>query len=263
MNNTLLILDFSGTLSLEAVRFGAPQRLEAALRESGLWALGVNADRYWNELVVPTWDAGSTTRIGLAALLARRLRELGAPAGAAARRARRFTQMYMAASVIDPAWQPLFAALHNLSHVLPLIATDHYAEATAQIAAQLAILGWQAIALQLRNERIVRQRIGRTNSNAVAVVANSAHLGVTKANPLFWQRVRAGLRANITKIAVVDDFGASENTADFYANPARVERRRQQTIAALEQTFAVPVTVIPFVIDCDIGETIQEVIRWT
>ncbi|OAN48358.1 hypothetical protein A6A03_08220 [Chloroflexus islandicus] len=261
MTATLLILDFSGTLSLGAVRFGETHRLATALSDAGLLALGVTVDRYWNELVGPTWVEGSTSRVGLAALLARQLRAQGISARIAARCARRFTQMYMAASVIDPAWQPLFAALSADSRITTLIATDHYAEATAHIATALAEQGWSARALRLRNQQVVPQRMGSHAGNATAFIANSADLGVIKADPLFWQRVRAGLRANVARIIVVDDFGASENAADFYANPTRVERRRQQTIAAIEQTFAVPVTVVQFVIGHDIGATVHHIVQ--
>ncbi|WP_322490239.1 hypothetical protein [Chloroflexus sp.] len=261
MTDTLLILDFSGTLSLGAVRFGETHRLATALADAGLLALGVTVDRYWNELVGPTWVEGSTSRVGLATLLARQLRTQETSARSAAQCARRFTQMYIAASVIDPAWQPLFAALGADSRVTTLIATDHYAEVTAHIANELAEQRWTARALRLRNQQVVQQRMGNLAGNAMAFIANSADLGVSKADPLFWQRVRAGLRANVNRIIVVDDFGASENAADFYANPTRVERRRQQTIAAIEQTFAVPVTVVQFVIGHDIGVTVHQILQ--
>ena len=67
---TLLVLDFSGVLSLEAVCFGMPDRLEQALRHSGLWELGVDGAHYWNDVVKPTWDLGSTTRTPYAYLMA-------------------------------------------------------------------------------------------------------------------------------------------------------------------------------------------------
>ncbi len=261
MTTTLLILDFSGTLSLGAVRFGETHRLATALADAGLLALGVTVDRYWNELVGPTWVEGSTSRVGLTTLLARQLRAQGTSARIAVQCARRFTQIYMAASVIDPAWQPLFAALGADSRVTTLIATDHYAEATAHITQELAEHRWAARALRVRNRQVVQQRMGSRTGDTMAFIANSADLGVIKADPLFWQRVRAGLRTNVSRIIVVDDFGASENAADFYANPARVERRRQQTIAAIEQTFAAPVTIVQFVIGHDIGATVQQVLQ--
>lgn len=67
---TLVMLDFSGTLSIETVRFGQPENLECALLDSGLWALGVDSLKiFWEEIVSPTWERGSTTQIGYVQLL--------------------------------------------------------------------------------------------------------------------------------------------------------------------------------------------------
>lgn len=260
MTTPLLVLDFSGTLSLEAVRFGAPERLASALQQSGLQKLGVDVTRYWNDLVVPTWTEGSTTRIGLKRLLARQLQAYGVRSTIAIRAASRFTQAYMAASIIDPAWQPLFVALRTECRAIPLIATDHYAEATGQIADQLAGLQWTARALRWYHGQVRRGRVRVTAYPNLAFIANSADLGTAKADPVFWQRVQSGIRTAISHVIVVDDFGASENLADFYANPARVERRRQQTIAAIEQAFGVPVTTIWFTGDQSIVQTVQEIL---
>lgn len=261
MTTPLLVLDFSGTLSLEAVRFGAPDRLTSALQQSGLSRLGVDATRYWNDLVIPTWNEGSTTRIGLQRLLARQLQKFGISPSVAMRAASRFTRAYMAASIIDPAWQPLFATLRTERRAIPLIATDHYAEATVQIADQLAGLQWTARALRWHHGQVRRRRVRATAYPDLAFIANSADLGTAKADPVFWQRVQSGIRTSISHVIVVDDFGASENLADFYANPARVERRRQQTIAAIEQTFGVPVMTIWFTGDQSIAQTVQEIMR--
>jgi len=259
MATTLLILDFSGTLSLEAVRFGTSARLAMALQQSGLQALGVDTERYWNDLVVPTWVEGSTTRIGLRTLLSRKLQERGIPLATAVRSAGRFTRAYMAASVIDPAWQPLFAILQSRPQIIPLIATDHYAEATFQIAGELATLGWSARALRREHNRIKRVRVGPLQHTALAFIANSADLGVAKADPRFWQYVQIGLPERVTQVIVVDDFGANENLADFYADPTRVERRRQQTISAIEEVFHVSVQMIWFTLDRRIEEIIQKI----
>ncbi|MEF3272890.1 MAG: hypothetical protein K6356_00580 [Chloroflexus sp.] len=262
MATTLLILDFSGTLSLEAVRFGTPARLEAALRQSGLWTLGLDLARYWNDVVGPTWDEGSTTRIGLQGLLVRWLQTQGVPMLVAVRRAARMVRAYMAASIIDPDWQPLFAALRSDPRVITLVATDHYAEATRQIARQLAVLGWGAQALQRRHGRVVRHRYSGAATLPTALIANSAELGVVKAESLFWQRVQAGLRISPDRIVLVDDFGASENAADGYADPQRIARRRQQTVAALEQTFTVPVDVVMFTLAHPIDQVSAEILAF-
>ena len=80
MNNTIniLLFDFSGTLSLEAVEFSRPENLVQALKGSGLAALGVTSTIFfWDEIVYPTWIEGSTTARGYQAVLVDRINALG------------------------------------------------------------------------------------------------------------------------------------------------------------------------------------------
>ncbi len=53
----MIIFDWSGTLSPEAVRFGEDENLKRELELSGLAALGVATPRtFWKEIVTPTWE---------------------------------------------------------------------------------------------------------------------------------------------------------------------------------------------------------------
>ena len=248
---TLLVLDFSGVLSLEAVCFGMPDRLEQALRHSGLWELGVDGAHYWNDVVKPTWDLGSTTRTPYAYLMAQHVHSPHVAFDDALRRAEQFVQAYMQASVIDPVWRALFDALQSANSVAPLIATDHYAEATAHIAQQIESIGWRAAALQMDASGRVVIEGGASDSlppHTVAL-ANSADLGAHKEGALFWSRVRAGLAIEPDQILVIDDFGANEHLLDFYADPARVTRRQAQTLAAISSAFGAPTHTLPFIIE--------------
>lgn len=250
----LLVLDFSGVLSLEAVRFGAPDRLEQALRQSGLWDVGVTVERYWNDLVKPTWDIGSTTRTPYVHLAAQRITTPHLPNDDVLRRTERFVQAYLEASVIDPAWRMLFEALHAEEHVTILVATDHYAETTDHIARQIAVMGWRTIALRTdETGQVFRQppqvSQGNPKISRPILIANSADLGAHKEKPLFWERVYAGLATHLHQALVIDDFGANENLLDFYADLDRVNRRQRQTIDAIRRAFGVPVQVLPFILD--------------
>lgn len=247
----LLVLDFSGVLSLEAVCFGMPDRLEQALRHSGLWALGVDIARYWNDVVKPTWDVGSTTRIPYAHLLAQRVHTPHVAFDDVLRCAEQFVQAYVQASVIDPVWRTLFDALQSANSVTPLIATDHYAEATAHITQQIAAMGWRAAALQADAAGQVSIDGGASTSlpPLTVALANSSDLGAHKERVLFWSRVRAGLAIEPEQILVIDDFGANEHLLDFYADPAKVTRRQAQTLAAISSTFGAPTHTLPFIIE--------------
>ncbi len=250
----LLVLDFSGVLSLEAVCFGAPDRLEQALRQSGLWDAGVTVERYWNDLVALTWDIGSTTRTPYAHLMAQHITAPHLSADEVHRRAERFVQFYLQASVIDPAWRSLFAALRTDEGVTILVATDHYAEATDHIARQIAAMEWRVAALQVdETGKVLQQRVavagGASQSSRAVLLASSADLGVRKTAPLFWQRVQCGAALQPQHILVIDDFGANENLLDPYADPASVQRRQAQTVAAICDAFGAPVQTYAFVLD--------------
>ncbi|MBE0555684.1 MAG: hypothetical protein IH628_00495, partial [Proteobacteria bacterium] len=61
--DTVLIFDYSGTLSLEMPRFARAENLRRALAETGLAAVGVTGPEiFWDEIVNPTWVEGSTTQ---------------------------------------------------------------------------------------------------------------------------------------------------------------------------------------------------------
>jgi transposase len=254
MTQRLLVLDFSGMLSLEAVCFGMPDRLEQALRQSGLWGAGVDVERYWNDIVKPTWETGSTTHTPYAHLIAQCIPASRLPADDVRRCAERFVQTYLRASVIDPAWRPLFDMLRSREQVTPLVATDHYAEATDHIAQQIATMGWRAAALRTDDAgKTSAQTISTPNGDLLpsraVLIANSADIGARKDSVLFWRRVQEGLADTPQEVLVVDDFGANENLLDFYADPGKVNRRQAQTIDAIRSVFGAPVQAFPFILD--------------
>lgn len=268
MTQRLLVLDFSGMLSLEAVRFGMPECLEQALRQSGLWDLGVDVERYWNDIVKPTWETGSTTRTPYAHLIAQRIPASRLPADDVLQCAEQFVQAYLQASVIDPAWRPLFDALHLAEQVTPLVATDHYAEATDHIGRQVAAMGWRAAALRVDDAGTTSLQIISTPASdplcaRTVLIANSADLGARKDSAHFWRCVQAGLVEQPQEVLVVDDFGANENLLDFYADPVKVQRRQALTIDVIRSVFGAPVRTFPFILDRPLphGEALRAAYR--
>lgn len=235
-----VLFDFSGTLSLGAIRFARPQNLARALRDSGLFALGVDARNFWSELINPAWPEGSTTAIGYRRLLVDGVRRLAAARGLSPApeqvraAASRFTAAYLRHSAIDPEWIPLLRRLAGREAMV--VATDHYAEATAQIIARLAGLGLEAApAPQAQPGKIL--------------VANSADLGVLKENPAFWESLRRSPALPQLRAAVlVDDFGYNEQAADSYGAAEKVAARRLKTVQAIETAWRLPVAVFPFLV---------------
>lgn len=237
------VLDFSGTLSLGAVHFGRPQSLEQALQDSGLADLGLCPASFWSEVINPTWREGSTTPLGYRRLLCDRVRRFSAARGenpaleTVCAAVGRFTAVYLRRSTIEPEWAPVLRRL--ASRKVIVVATDHYAEATAHIIQQLAGLGLDAApARQARPGQVL--------------VANSADLGKHKEKPAFWAALRrcAGL-AKPPSLAVVDDFGHNEQPADSYAAAKKVAARRAVTIKAIETAWHTPVNVFPFLLHCE------------
>ncbi len=236
----LVVLDFSGTLSLGAVRFAQDEVLREALVQSGLWEAGVDSlETFWRGVVDPTWEVASTSRCGYGPALYERARALAEARGLQPEerdlqaRAEAFVARYLAHSTIDPAWGPLLRELAAWPGVTTVIATDHYAEATAHILEQLAAMGVAAAPALEGSARVL--------------VANSADLGALKADQAFWERLRPVLAEEpLGRIVLVDDFGANEGLLDSYGDRSQVERRVSATLDVLGGVFGVPVEVFCF-----------------
>lgn len=248
-----VIFDYSGTLSLEAPRFGRPEHLVPALAESGLAALGVSSpELFWEKIVNPTWNEGSTTSIGYARIMAERIAALRLAPDAKkkeiAAAAARFVAAYLAFSRIDPRWRPLLARLGKERHVITVVATDHYAEATGKIINDLR--SWMISARRIR--------MGEDPASPLVsgfFVANSADLGVWKADRRFWEILKSRLPlAAVRRILLIDDFGFNEESGDSYSGRAKVVARQGRTVAGLGEIFPAVVEVAPFYLPGEDGE---------
>ncbi len=245
----LVIFDYSGTLSVQATRFARTGHLERQLAECGLADFGIDrADIFWNEIVSPSWEEGSTTGKGYITLMAERIgkrmpRETGStPSKKAIREAAAlFVRRYLAYSTIDPDWAPLLKWLSASPDILTLIATDHYAEATNAIITHLK--NWKLEGMALRN------MMGKDRQTGNLIIANSADLGAHKADRAFWEILGTSLPLNrIHRVLFIDDFGAHEQTGDTYGVADRIALRRERTVKLLGSTFHLPIDVIDFTI---------------
>jgi len=235
-SDRLIILDYSGTLSLLAPRFAQPERLARELAASGLGALGISTPEvFWERIVNPTWVEGSTTQRGYAKVMTERIIALGmapaTPRETIATAAGRFVDRYLAHSSIDLRWRPILARLAEDRSAVTVIATDHYAEATAAIGRFLAQL------------------------NVALFVANSADLGAWKGERRFWEALRNRLPlAEVRRVLAVDDFGLHEEKGDRYSGRKQALSRQQRTIAMLAEVFGAEVESIPFFLEHSLWE---------
>jgi hypothetical protein len=269
----LVIIDYCGTLSLEATRFGRPENLVGALKESGLAALGVSTpEAFWQDIVDPTWVEGSTTAIGYARVMARRIASLGLAPGATTHAIQeatsRFVSLYLASSRIDPGWRPVLARLNNHPAAVTVVATDHYAEATGKITGYLDSWGIAAQKIgrggeplsapqssdtfaqledQIPEARIVDFSVRGFQRSSRFFIANSADLGAWKQDPRFWEILRSQpLLVSVRRILLIDDFGFNEAPGDSYGERAKVLARQEETVAAVKATFQAVVEGAPF-----------------
>lgn len=236
----LIVFDFSGTLSIEAVRFAAPVRLLEELERSGLAALGVATPAFfWNEIVNPTWHEGSTTAVSYQKVLEKRIGEIFHHEPILATSAvSRFVHAYFEASRIDPRWRPVLARLAADPAVKTVIASDHYAEATDAIRRFLEDIEITAVSPWADR---------RQPQPGPFLIATSADIGFHKATEPFWTAVKACIEPEtVTHILLVDDFGVHEQEGDSYALKGKALSRRLETEAILKKVFSVEVTVFPF-----------------
>ena len=244
MFEKLVIFDYSGTLSLDAVRFSEDDNLTRELERSGLAGLGiVDSETFWKEIVNPTWEEGSATSIGYREVIFRRIKEVFPPVVSDEEIrfcASRFVDSYLGHSPVDSRWRPVLRKLSGDPSVINIVATDHYAEATDYIVGFLKKMGAEAISLKDVPGATVSQEF---------VVANSADIGAHKVDPGFWEMVRTILKLGaIRNVLIIDDFGFNEEAGDRYADHQKVDNRKRNTIDLMERVFNVPVYAIPFVL---------------
>lgn len=246
----LILLDYSGTLSLQAVLFGRGDSLQSALDQSGLAFLGITPSRLWEKIVHPTWEEGSTTPVGYRQILLRcLLHDAGGASSSAGsgfvpdlgRAAEAFVDSYLAASRMEDPWRPLLRKLADQPGLCTVIATDHYAEATPAILRYLA--DWEIPAVS------AKEAFG-PEPPAALIVANSADLGGHKDSPCFWQSLKSGLGLDALKdILLIDDFGLNEHSGDAYGDRNRVERRQEETARLLREIFSVEARIFRFFLE--------------
>jgi len=242
MIEKLVIFDYSGTLSPDAVRFAEDDNLTEELERSGLAALGVaDPETFWNETVNPTWEEGSTTPIGYREAIFRRIKEAFSPAvpdDQIRLSAARFIDSYLTHSPVDGLWRPILKKLGEQPSVITVIATDHYAEATGYIVRHLGEMGAGAMPL--------KDAPGASVSSPF-IVANSADMGAHKADRLFWETIKGPLGLDaLRSVLIIDDFGFNEEAGDSYADRQKVDGRKGATLALLEGVFGVPVYTASF-----------------
>ena len=245
--HTLVIFDFSGTLSLSAVAFGRPDRLQRHLEMSGLAAIGIGTvERYWQGVVNPTWETASRSAAGFKSIAAEYIvaqKISKAPRQRIEAALSRFVDAYLQNSRIEPEWRPLLAEIQQAPDTMGLIATDHYAEASPAILKHLDALGIKASPAG---------RLEDPTARTAFIVANSADIGCLKADPGFWQALQGScLPGPLNKAVLVDDFGQSEQADDGYAQPDRIARRMAATQKALRDVLRVEPRIIPFRMESD------------
>jgi len=242
--STLVIFDFSGTLSLGAVLFAKDKTIRRALKNSGLAGLGLEKpETFWKELVEPTWEEGSTTARGYVEVLTDRLEQYlepnqNSPGPAVIRQAvSHFVNAYFSYSLIDPRWEPAFKFLSLRRDTDTVIATDHYAEATEHIINELHKIDLKAAPLDqaLRQEKFF--------------VVNSADLGCLKSTREFWEILKNFLGTGLYKqILLVDDFGFNEQE-DFYGGKTKALKRREKVTAILKAVFQTELRIFSFFLE--------------
>ncbi|HOL58988.1 MAG TPA: hypothetical protein PLT64_03865 [Syntrophales bacterium] len=231
--NSLVVLDYSGTLSLGMCRFANPENLIKALQTSGIANYGIDTpEQFWARIVNPTWREGATGRVGYIRLIIRALGE--EKDTRLSRAAEAFVRLYMDASVLDDKWVAVLRWLVEQEGVVTLVATDHYAEATAAIVRELELKGIPAASLSSYHEK----------GGGCVLVANSSDLGYLKEERDYWLKVRWQINRPFARMVLVDDFGGAEEKGDAYGEKAL--ERREKTVAAIVEAFGFEPKVLTY-----------------
>jgi hypothetical protein len=248
--HNLIIFDYSGTLSIDAVLFSRPENLKKHLEESGLKDFGIDQPAlFWDQLVNPTWIEGSTTPAGYKKVLEERLRAILyqnmsiLSCVQISDAVSSFVNSYFYHSRIDRRWEDILHELSVHPSITVIIATDHYAEATGYIIQFLH---------ELKIWAVPATKAFTMPQKGPFIIANSADMGIHKAEPRFWKILKTGLNMeNIRHILMVDDFGYNEQEGDRYGDRHKVDARKEKTVRILESLFQADVQVVTLMIDGD------------
>ncbi len=245
--NLLIIIDYSGTLSLSTCLFGTDKYLIDAFKTSGLWDLGVkNINFFWKDLISSTWDEGATTSIGYNMLLSKKLIELKfRDEKKIIQACQSFTELYLQNSNIENEWFPILRSWQKNPLIMILIVTDHYIEMTQHISSQLDIFGLNNIALDKNlSSYLTHKSVSSDNS---IIIANSANLGCLKQSMLFWNQIKACLsQYEFEQLLILDDFGYNENINDEYSQNDKIQKRKDKILDIITHYFPLPFLCYPF-----------------
>lgn len=259
----LVIFDYSGTLSLDSTLFARPDHLTKHLKNSGLLDLGIESpELFWEQIVNPTWQEGSTTTAGYKKVIEDRINAILCqnifivPLVKISDAVSYFVNSYLGQSRIDQRWQPILHTLTSDPSIRVIIATDHYAEATGYIIRFLNEFQIQAVA--------AKDAFADPGTKRV-IVACSAELGVHKTDHRFWEILKTGLNlSGIQDVLLIDDFGYNEQKGNSYGTKENVEQRKIDTVKLLKEVFSAHVQAVPFMIGDDgRGKTFDELITRT
>jgi hypothetical protein len=248
----LIIFDYSGTLSLEMAEFAEPDNLMHHLQESGLFTLGVKSAALFWEIINATWEKGSTTNAGYKKVFQDGIYQLFPETARSGQTevvtaVANFTDAYFKHSPIDPHWRPVLEKVNNNKSVHVIIATDHYAEATDTI-------------INCFDKWKIQATTANVCDQGNYIVANSADIGVHKAERKFWETIKNKCGISANQILLIDDFGANEQSADAYAQTKEISQRREKTINLLENVFSASVECFSF---AGQGVTIADLVAQT
>lgn len=229
-----ILLDYSGTLSLDMPRFAARGNLLRMLKAAGLYELGVQSEElFWQHLVQPTLDDGLRGINTYERLLTDRLLRLfpKTTKDEVQMAVRRFVRRYFQNTKIHPHWLPFLRFSKGRGYLL--VVTDHYQEAT------------EAIIRSFKQAEIQAEPFAGSWIKDRILVANSADLRALKAEPDFWGKILKNCPREIAKLILVDDFGMLEAAGDVYRNNEAVKRRHEECIAAIRKYWKEELTVFP------------------
>ena len=206
----------------------------------------VKPEYYWEDLVNPTWLDGSTTSAGYKKVLEEKLRSILiqsssiVPYTLIAEAVSLFAEAYFKYSRIDNRWEPILYKLCQCPSIKTIIATDHYAEATGFIIHFLQ---------EFQIHAIPAKEVDMLSQRASFIIANSADMGVHKADRRFWEILKSSLMMEkIRHILIIDDFGYNEQKGDRYGDFPNVNMRRENTVSTLKSLFSAEIEVFPFMI---------------
>ncbi|GAB4170684.1 MAG: hypothetical protein Kow00108_04820 [Calditrichia bacterium] len=236
MKHSLILIDYSGTLTIGGMNFLKNDQANSLLDWELLNKFQIpDMQTFWEQLITPGWPKGAISDVPYPQLLLEQTEKLNTIlyhqySETLSRMFKQFCYAYFEAQLPAHQWIPVIKSLNSQPSISVVICSDHYIDAAYYL---LRYLREQGITCSFINPNV------RHVDDHQVFLAFSSLFGHTKEEKAYWHVLNSSLTFVPSEILIVDDFGANECDLDTFSQPQQVTIRKQQILNHIKDVFAI------------------------